>query len=237
MIPLDNEMDAQDSLPYAGSVLQSVHLLAPMGASKGRRLEVNLRKETPMELWDAIRNRRSCRQFSPQRIKEEDLRKIIEAGAWAPSPANNQPWEFVILTDREAKNRLHTACLKSKEEAFQKSGWRWLGKYEIDFLLQVPMIIAVVGDPAKTGVDQFIAEARDGYKYACAAAIQNMLLMAHSVGLAGLWYTLFDQKAIKALLTVPDDRTVCALVCLGKPAGEPLQTPRKPVDELIRRIN
>ncbi len=190
-----------------------------------------------MELWDAIRNRRSCRSFSPEPVKEEDLRKIIEAGTWAPSPANNQPWEFVILTDQEIKDRLHAACLKSKEEAFQKSGWRWLGKYEIDFLLQAPMIVAVVGDPAKTGVDQFIGESRDGYKYACAAAIQNMLVMAHSLGLAGLWYTLFDQKTVKGLLNVPEDRTVCALVCLGKPGAEPLQTPRKPVEELVRRID
>lgn len=190
-----------------------------------------------MELLDAIRNRRSCRKFSPEPVKDEDLRNIIEAGSWAPSPANNQPWEFVILTDQEIKNRLHAACLKSKEEAFQKSGWRWLGKYEIDFLLHAPMIVAVLGDPAKTGVDQFIGESSDGYKYACAAAIQNMLLTAHSLGLAGLWYTLFDQKAIKGLLGVPDDRTVCALVCLGKPSAEPLQTPRKPVDELIRRID
>jgi 5,6-dimethylbenzimidazole synthase len=190
-----------------------------------------------MELWDAIRNRRSCRKFSPQPVKDENLRKIIEAATWAPSPANNQPWEFVILTDQEMKGRLHTACLKSKEEAFQKSGWRWLGKYQIDFLLQAPMIIAAVGDPAKTGVDQFIAETSDGYKYACAAAIQNMLLMAHSLGLAGLWYTLFDQRTVKGLLDVPHDRTVCALICLGKPGAEPLQTPRKPADELIRRID
>ncbi len=190
-----------------------------------------------MELWDAIRNRRSCRKFSPQPVKEEDLQKIIEAGTWAPSPANNQPWEFVILTNQGIKEQLHAACLDSKEEAFQKSGWRWLGKYEIDFLARTPMIIAVLGDPAKTGVDQFIGETRDGYRYACAAAIQNMLLMAHSLGLAGLWYTLFDQKTVKGLLGAPEDRTVCALVCLGKPGAEPLQTPRKPVDELIRRID
>jgi 5,6-dimethylbenzimidazole synthase len=190
-----------------------------------------------MELWNAIVGRRSCRKFTPAPIREEDLRKILEAATWAPSPANNQPWQFVIVTNKEVKTRLHSACLESKTEALEKSGWRWLGKYEIDFLLEAPIIVAVVGDPSGTGVDQFIGETRDGYKYACAAAIQNMLLMAHSLGLAGLWYTLFDQKTIMSLLNVPDDRTVCALVCLGTPGGEPLQTPRKPVDELLRRID
>jgi nitroreductase len=190
-----------------------------------------------MELWDAIRGRRSCRKFTTQQIKEEELQRILEAGAWAPSPANSQPWEFVILTNREIKGQLHAACIKTKEEAFEKSGWRWLGKYEIDFLLEAPMILAVVGDPAKTGVDQFLGYGSDGYKYACAAAIQNMLVMAHSLGLAGLWYTLFDQKTIKGLLNVPEERMVCALVCLGKPGAEPLQTPRKPVDEITRRID
>ncbi len=190
-----------------------------------------------MELWEAIRNRRSCRKFTPQPVKEEDLERILEAATWAPSPANNQPWEFLILTNQETKGHLHAACLKSKEEAFQKSGWRWLGKYEIDFLLEAPVIVAVAGDPEKTGVDQFLGESRDGYKYACAAAIQNMLVTAHSLGLAGLWYTLFDQKTVKGLLNVPEDRTVCALVCLGKPGAEPLHTPRKPVDEFVRRID
>ena len=190
-----------------------------------------------MELWDAIRGRRSCRKFTTQPVKEEELQRILEAGTWAPSPANNQPWEFVILTNGKIKDQLHAACLKTKEEAFQKSGWRWLGKYEIDFLLEAPMIAAVVGDPAKTGVDQFLGYGSDGYKYSCAAAIQNMLVMAHSLGLAGLWYTLFDQKTVKGLLNVPEDRTVCGLVCLGKPGAEPLQTPRKPIDEIVRRID
>ena len=190
-----------------------------------------------MELWDAIRNRRSCRKFNAQPVKEEDLQRILEAGTWAPSPANSQPWEFVILTSEEVKGQLHTACLKTKDEALQKSGWRWLGKYEIDFLPEAPLIVAVVGDPEKTGVDQFIGESRDGYKYACAAAIQNMLLMAYSLGLAGLWYTLFDQKTVKGLLNVPEDRTVCGLICLGKPGAEPLQTPRKLIEELVRRID
>ena len=190
-----------------------------------------------MELWDAIRNRRSYRKFTTQPINEEDLQRILEAAIWAPSPANNQPWEFVILTNQGIKGQLHAACLKSKDEALQKSGWRWLGKYEIDFLPEAPMIVAVVGDPEKTGVDQFLGPSRDGYKYACAAAIQNMLLMAHSLGLAGLWYTLFDQKTIKGLLNVPEERTVCGLICLGKPGTEPLQTPRKPIEELVRRID
>ena len=190
-----------------------------------------------MELWDAIRNRRSCRKFATQPVKKEDFQRILEAATWAPSPANSQPWEFVVLTNQEIKDQLHAACLKSKDEALQKSGWRWLGKYEIDFLPEAPVIVAVVGNPEKTGVDQFLGPSRDGYKYACAAAIQNMLLMAHSLGLAGLWYTLFDQKTIKSLLNVPEELTVCGLICLGKPGAEPLQTPRKPVDQLVRRID
>lgn len=190
-----------------------------------------------MELWDAIRNRRSCRKFAPQPVKEEDLQRILEAATWAPSPANSQPWEFVILTNQEVKSQLHAACLKTKDDALQKSGWRWLGKYEIDFLPEAPLIVAVVGDPEKTGVDQFLGTGRDGYKYACAAAMQNMLLVAHSLGLAGLWYTLFDQKTVKGLLNLPEDRTVCGLICLGKPGTEPLQTPRKTVEELVRRVD
>jgi 5,6-dimethylbenzimidazole synthase len=87
----------------------------------------------------------------------------------------------------------------------------------------------VVGDPKKTGADMFLEEGNQGYLMACSAAIQNMILTAHSLGLGSLWFTLYDKKVLREMLGIDAEKDPIALVCLGKPGGDPLQTPRKAV--------
>jgi nitroreductase len=93
-----------------------------------------------------------------------------------------------------------------------------------------------VGDPEKTGADRFLEGGGLGYQHACAAAIQNMLLAAHALGLGGLWFTLYDLKVIGEILRVEPPKVPLALVCIGKARGEPLQTPRKPLSETTRYL-
>jgi nitroreductase len=52
-----------------------------------------------MDVFDAVKGRRSCRRFLSESIGEVKIRQIMEAAVWAPSPANNQPWEFVVITN------------------------------------------------------------------------------------------------------------------------------------------
>ncbi len=181
-----------------------------------------------MDLFTAIKERRSCRSYLPDAVDDETIDRILEAAVWAPSPANNQPWEFVVITGAEAKEKIFSEAEFRKKELFEKSGWKWMDKYRVDFLKQTPLIIAVIGDPQKTGADMFAEEGRGlAYQHACAAAIQNMLLAAHALGLAGLWFTLFDKTAMRQILGVDSEKDPIALICLGKPGAEPLQTPRK----------
>lgn len=186
-----------------------------------------------MDLFTAIKERRSCRDFSSEPIADETVREILEYAIWAPSPANNQPWEFVVITGEEVKERIHGEAVQRKGELFEKSGWKWLNRYEVDFLKSAPVVVAVLGDPKKTGADMFLEGGGTGYQHACAAAIQTMLLAAHGLGLAGLWFTLFDPTAIREILGVSDERDVIALVCLGKPAGPPMQAGRKGLDNKV----
>ncbi|OGQ02430.1 MAG: hypothetical protein A2026_09895 [Deltaproteobacteria bacterium RBG_19FT_COMBO_46_12] len=93
------------------------------------------------------------------------------------------------------------------------------------------MIIVVIGDPKKTGVDMFMEEGSMGYQAACAAAIQNMHLAAHALGLSSLWFTLFDKKALREILGIVPEKTHLALICLGKPESLPAPTPRKDIKE------
>jgi len=173
-----------------------------------------------MEIFEAIKERRSYRSFLPEPISKEVIEKILEAAVWAPSPLNTQPWEFVVVTKEEVKEKIFSEAERCIKWALEKSGWKWLENYQANFLQSSPVIIAVIGDPQKTGVDMFLEEGGVGYQHACAAAIQNMHLAAHALGIGSLWFTFIDPK-----------KTPLALVCLGKPSGEPLQTRRKDVKE------
>jgi nitroreductase len=184
-----------------------------------------------MDLFTAIKGRRSCRNFSPDPIGEETIEKILEAAIWAPSPLNSQPWEFMVITHQGMKEKIFSEADRCRKWALEKSGWKWLGPYQLDFLRTVPVLIAVVGDPKKTGVDMFMEEGYVGYQAACAAAIQNMHLAAHSFGLGSLWFTLFDRKAMREILSIPPEKTPLALICLGKPSSPPPPIPRKEAKE------
>jgi len=184
-----------------------------------------------MDVFEAIKERRSYRNFLPDSISEETIEKILEAAIWAPSPLNTQPWEFIIITKEEVKGKIFSEAERCIKWALEKSGWKWLENYQANFLQSAPVIVAVIGDPKKTGVDMFLEEGGVGYQHACAAAIQNMHLAAHALGIGSLWFTFFDKKAMREILSIDTNKTPLALVCLGKPSGEPLQTRRKDVKE------
>ena len=184
-----------------------------------------------MDLFTAIKGRRSCRNFLPEQIDESTIEKILEAAIWAPSPLNSQPWEFIVVTNQEVKQKIFSEGERCRKWALEKSGWKWLGSYTLDFLQSAPVIIAVVGDPKKTGVDMFMEEGGVSYQAACSAAIQNMHLAAHSLGLGSLWFTLFDKKAMREILGVDPGRTPLALICIGKTDSPPPPTTRKDVKE------
>jgi len=184
-----------------------------------------------MDIFKAIKERRSCRNFLPESINEEVIEKILEAATWAPSPLNTQPWEFVVVTNKEMKQKIFAEADRCKKWGVEKSGWKWLEKYQLNFLKTAPVIVAVVGDPKKSGLDTFQEEGGVGYQHACAAAIQNMNLAAHALGLGSLWFTMFDKKPMRKLLSVAPEKTPLGLVCIGKTDGESPRTPRKDVKE------
>ena len=189
-----------------------------------------------MDIFSIIKERRSCRAFLPEPIPEETIAIILEAAVWAPSPMNAQPWEFIVITNQETKKTIFSEAETLKKDLLQKSGWKWLGQYNVDFLLSAPVLVAVVGDPDKTGADKFVEGGKKAYQHACAAAVQNMLLAAHALGLGSLWFTLFDAEVMRNILGVQSGKVPLAVVCLGKPSGEPLQVHRKDASEKTKFI-
>jgi 5,6-dimethylbenzimidazole synthase len=189
-----------------------------------------------MDVFTAIRERRSCRDFLPAPLAEEAIEKILEAAIWAPSAMNAQPWEFIVITNQEVKENIYSEAEERRKYLLEKSGWKWLGHYQVDFILSAPVIIAVVGNPDKTGADRFLEGGGMGYQHACAAAIQNMLLTAHALGLGSLWFTLFDFNRMREILGIDPVKVPLALVCIGKAVEQPQQTGRKDALERTKHI-
>ncbi len=180
-----------------------------------------------MDLFTAMKERRSCRDFLPDPVERETIEKILEAATWAPSPLNLQPWEFIVITNREIKEKLFSEANRCIRWALDRSGWNWLRKYNADFLQSAPVIIAIIGDPRKTGVDMYLEEGGVGYQHACAAAIQNINLAAYGLGLGSLWFTFFEKQPVREILGIGLNKMPIALVCIGKPNGKPHGLPRK----------
>ena len=210
-----------------------------------------------MDVLDAIRQRRSHRAFDPRPVEPEKIDLILEAATWAPSPANSQPWEFVVITSEASRLKLHELSERARsqgtielhgysyvrpmpfatleeEEAERKKS---LQRYSFDFLKTVPAIIAVVGLPRTRVRPMPAGRIPDAYKYACAAAIQNILLAAHSLALGSLWFTFFDQALVHQYLNLEPDKVVVALVCLGYTAGEPPAPTRYSVQSKTRHLD
>jgi len=185
-----------------------------------------------MDIFTALKNRRSCREFSPEAVAPEKIERILEAATWAPSPLNTQPWKFIVITNQGKKEKIFAEAERCKTWAIEQSGWKWLNSYSLDFIKQTPVIIAVVGDPQKSGVDMFQPEGGVGYMLACAAAVQNMLLAAHDLDLGSLWFTFYDKGELRKILDIPEEKTPVSLVCIGNPAQPPTAAPRKPAAKL-----
>lgn len=189
-----------------------------------------------MDIFTAMKERRSCRDFLPEPVSRDNIEKILEAASWAPSPLNLQPWEFVIVTNKDVKKKLSSEAKRCIKWALDRSGWDWLKKYNVDFLQSAPVIIAVVGNPKKTGVDMFLEEGGIGYQHACAAAIQNMNLATYGLGLSSLWFTFFEKEPVREILGISPDKTPMALICIGKCKGRTSQVPRKDVMQMTTFI-
>ena len=180
-----------------------------------------------MDIMQAIKERRSCRQFLQEPVPEELVEKILEAATWAPSPLNLQPWEFVVITSQEVKEAIYAEAERCRQQTMEVSGWKWLEGYSPAFVKTAPVIVAVVGNPQKTGADMFQENGSRAYEHACAAAVQNMLLAAKDLGLDSLWFTFYERTQLAAILEIEVDKTPVALVCLGRSAVDLPPVPRK----------
>ncbi len=163
-----------------------------------------------MELLEGIYTRRSIRKYTEEPVKREDLLEIIKAGTWAPSGLNNQPWRFVIVLDKELRHK--PAKFTTYHSVIENA----------------PACIGVFIDKKA-----MYHEVKD-YQ-AMGACIQNMLLAAHALGLGAVWLgeVLKNADAVSALLEVPDDMALMAVVVVGHPLGKGGTSNRRDFSEVL----
>lgn len=163
-----------------------------------------------MDVFDAIKTRRSVREFTRKDVSGQQIEKILEAGCWAPSGLNNQPWRFKVVKDAELREKL-SKCTKYG-----------------GIILDAPVCIAVFLDN-KESYD------RTKDVQAVGACIQNMLLVIHSLGLGAVWLgeILNKRREVEELLEVSNECELMAVVALGEPKEKKRTSKRKNIRELI----
>jgi len=174
------------------------------------------------ELLTLMRERRSIRAYKLDPVPEEYIEKILEAGRWAPSSANSQPWDFIVIRDRKMKEKVHSVILEAIEKVKTLRDFPFLKTFTAGYVLEAPINIIVCGDPrfirvALThGIDSQIEQF--SFLGSASVAVQNMILAAHCLGLGSDVFTTFLPDKIRKVLCIPDPLRVICILPIGFPA-------------------
>jgi coenzyme F420-0:L-glutamate ligase/coenzyme F420-1:gamma-L-glutamate ligase len=187
-----------------------------------------------------IKSRRSIRTYTDQPVSKEFIRGILEAASYAPSAHNAQPWRFIVLLDEAQKESLADAMaqvwLAELERDHIPKNTRWATvNASVERFTSAPVLILAC--LCMEGMDDYPdverqKNERDLAVQSLAAAIQTLLLEAHTEGLGACWHCapVFCKEAVRKVLGIPEDVEPQALITIGYPAENPKPPQRKPVE-------
>jgi len=163
-----------------------------------------------MKIQQVILKRRSVRSYQDKKITSEKLEKVLKAAQMAPSAHNDQSWKFVVVKDKEIKEKLAQAAQQS-------------------FIAEAPVVVAAVAlNPTKE-----MSCGVPSYAVNLAIAVDHMTLAAVELGLGTCWIGAFSQEKVKDILEVPEQKKVVCLLPLGYPDDDPKPKQRKDLEEII----
>ena len=167
-----------------------------------------------MELSEAIKGRRSIRAFKQQDMPEETVENLIDAARHAPSAGNIQPWEFVIAKKPDTKKKLAQAANQA-------------------FVEEAPVVIVVCANENRSSMGYGFR----GKTLYCiqdtAAATQNILLTAYSLGLGACWIGAFNEDEAKRALNAPEGIRPVVIIPVGYPDETPSHRRIRPLSQII----
>ena len=165
-----------------------------------------------MDFLKLIKNRYSVRAYKPDPVEEDKLQQVLEAARLAPTAANRQPFQLVVM---------HTKGRETELKRIYHRAW----------FVQAPLIICACGVPAQNWVRS------DGKNYNdvdVAIAMDHLILAATDLGLGTCWIAAFDPAAAREVLGLPEGVEPVAFTPLGYPADQLRPKERKALSELVR---
>lgn len=159
------------------------------------------------DIVEIIKSRRSIRNYKKEKIKDEDILKILEAGRWAPSASNNQPWRFIVVKDQELIKKIGDACKILTINSFVETS---------------PLIVIIYTEKKHRWVD-----------LDCGMCAQNMMLEAHSLGIGSCFIGAFRENKIKKIVNLPSEFNIVGLITFGYKEMEKGFSERLNLEDLI----
>ena len=186
-----------------------------------------------MEIPDHLKQRRTVRKFKADPIPAQVLDAILEAAMWAPSHANLQPWEFVVIGP-QARSRLLDLFRTKADELLADPGLPPPKRAGIAALREdfggAPFMVAVVSRPPAEDLQ------RIENPLSAAAAVQNLCLAAWDLGVGSVWLSVGASPPARSILGIREGESVVALLAMGYPAEIPPAPPREPYQAHLREI-
>lgn len=169
-----------------------------------------------LPVLDVITERGSIRKYTDKAIPRSDLLKVLEAARLAQSAANRQPWQFIVVTNKEMRVKLADAA-------------HWPDRPPQSSVSTAAALVICLADPdASRRVGPF-----NGFLVDLAIAIENMALTAWELGIGSCWIGAFQEDKVKALLNAPANLRVVSLLTLGYADEQPRPKSRKSLNEII----
>lgn len=202
-------------------------------------------------ILDLIKQRRSVRRFRSEPVPAETIKTLLEAARWAPSAGNRQAWRFWVITDEITRLAMGAAVeqtLSSIRDRLRDEARAQASDYLSKFVhfASAPVVIA----PIHRGGTELLQASQEGDPLgparaeadalcSVAAAIQNMLLVAHAQGLGACWMTgpLVAHEALAQVLQLPEGWSLSALIPIGWPAESPGPPSRRSLARLVRHLD
>ena len=171
------------------------------------------------DLMHIIKERRSIRKYQDKEINDDLLNQLLEAIRWAPSWANTQCWEVIVVKDPSQKEKLSE--ILSQTNPSRKT------------MTQAPVVLGVCGKLKSSGYykEKVTTKLGDWFMFDLGLATQNLCLAAHHLGLGTVIVGLFDHEKAKGILNVGEDYELVALVPLGYPAKDSPAPKRREISE------
>ena len=161
-------------------------------------------------IFDILKKRRSIRHFNRAKLPNEHMQQILEAGRWAPSGANAQPWRFVVVTRKEILAALAECCYY---KVFKS---RHVG--------EAGAVVVICADPGAGS---------QTYQIDAAISGTNMTLMATALGIGSCWIGAFEEQSIRNILRIPEKLKIIALIAFGYEIGKASVPPRLPFSSIV----